>query len=145
MTKHPENNRFYIYINPKISLNFQMYKLFLIAFILLTSSHFAYRQEKLSDQEVLDFWTPERLKQAKPLPMPILDIHGAPVPRNQSQKFATVPVPEPYSNTPYKGIGRLFFYMGSGMASCTAGAIGGSVIITAGHCKFHSILIFRCT
>lgn len=109
-----------------------MYKIFILIIFSIVCSQYVSQEKSLSDEEILAFWTPERIKNTKPLPIPIIDIHGAP--SSNQTKFATVPVPEPYSSSPYKAVGRLFFSIGTGTASCTACAIGGNVVLTAGHC-----------
>lgn len=45
---------------------------------------------------------------------------------------------EGITKQPYKTAGKLIFETGMGESSCTAAAIGGNIVLTAGHCVYGS-------
>jgi hypothetical protein len=67
--------------------------------------------------DVLKFWTTERMMNAIPMDMPVLkDFKNL---KSKSSIKATSIVSVAYSTMPYKTAGRLFFTTAAGGASCT--------------------------
>jgi hypothetical protein len=90
-------------------------------------------------QAAIDYWTPERMREAVPLEEPV-SAKGIP---GAEARAAIAPPPDqetsPGADTlyPQRVHGKLFLMVGQANASCSATlvtAFGKAVIITAGHC-----------
>lgn len=102
--------------------------------------------------EILKFWTPERMKEARPIEDLLQEERFFPkYPQNHippKSTFETDYVPvEDYPKRPFEQTGKLFFTYGNRTASCSASSTGGNAVITAGHCisidgEYHSNWIF---
>jgi hypothetical protein len=101
---------------------------------------------KATTEEVLAYWTPERMMHAKPLPLRIVKSDSPDQLFNITK--TTGLVANAYTDFPYKTAGKMYFTTSSGSASCSATAIGGNLVLTAGHCVhpgsggFYSNIIF---
>jgi len=101
-----------------------------------------------SSEEIIKFWTPERMRSAIPIPFPVVPRQSSRHNNNNRNKTAqhqstvrpqnTQLVDVPYSYSPYQSTGKLFLWTGSYYASCTASHIGNNKILAAGHCVFGS-------
>src|SRR6478672_5861861 len=101
-------------------------------------------EAKLTPEKVLNYWTPEKLRAARPI-TPIaterdLELAGAdmktlkkpaPAPLFVSSRIVPQAADTAY---PYSAVGRLAFNTPGGQASCSAAVIAPRLIITAGHC-----------
>jgi len=94
-----------------------------------------------SPERVSRYWTPERMRSAKPYPLPTVDIPEdprAPAFHTRSATctadFANVSNVQAYSKPPSSAIGRLFFRLGGQNMHCTAAIGNAHTIWTAGHC-----------
>jgi hypothetical protein len=138
-----------------------MSRLFVVSFILclvfiVFQEGIVYRHPKnpnvmvkeISNQEqkaASDFWTPERMAQAKPieelLPSSFFDKFGMPSvqepPAGKFEPDTDFVRPESlYQVHPYKTMGRAFFLFDNRTASCSASSSGNNAVLTAGHCLF---------
>jgi len=123
-------------------------KIILILFISLFIFSFANENIVASKdfelhEEILNFWTEERMKSAVPMDIMVVDLNNETyAPEFEKQKYisfedfnqgGTRECPNPGTH-PYATVGKLFFNTGGGQSSCTATSVGGDVILTAGHC-----------
>lgn len=90
------------------------------------------------ERDVIKYWTPERMKRAKPF-MPILE--GNTTDSDFASKTEEVPYDE-YSNQPYKVVGKVFFSSGGNDYVCSASASGNNAVLTAGHCVSDGYVFF---
>ncbi|HET7573738.1 MAG TPA: hypothetical protein VFJ99_01345 [Solirubrobacterales bacterium] len=91
-------------------------------------------------RQVLCYWTPERMREARPLEMsvgsggaPRLTL-GRPAPAVATASFLTVPTPD---QPPYSVNGRIFLKQGPLEGFCSGTAINSpsrQLVLTAGHC-----------
>ncbi|MCU1284066.1 MAG: hypothetical protein JWO13_416 [Acidobacteriales bacterium] len=102
-------------------------------------------------ESILAYWTPERLANAKPIPMPILSAPSpAPYQRGDKRDINFIRIQNEFMSVqqdavrvadinaaPYAAIGMLFFTNGGSDWSCTAFAVDKSVFFTAAHCFFN--------
>ena len=108
--------------------------------------------EPAKRNEALEFWTTERMKEARPIEE-LLEEDGI-LPKSIPNHLPTKSIlntdyvqPEEYQMRPYAQTGKLFFTYQNRTASCSASSTGGNAVITAGHCisingVFHSNWIF---
>jgi len=94
-------------------------------------------------EQVVSYWTQERMASAIPREL-ILNAEGKRIhfeysSRNYS-KLEGVPtrgthdVRDSYSTNPYHQVGKVFFSDGANNYVCSGSAVGGNVVLTAGHC-----------
>ncbi len=93
--------------------------------------------------EVTQFWTPERIKEAVSLDLVTMEgepKHSEDQGRERIHRSATTDfvADAQYSTDPYQKVGRLFFTFEGSMFACSASSVGGSYIITAAHCLVRS-------
>jgi len=124
----------------------------ILTILVLVNCHY-FPTKTVSDAEMVDallFWTEERIKNAKPLDIPVVNM-AEPFNETFQDGGNTKPVPEnQYRNQPYRTAGKLLFNTGSGTASCTASSIGNNAVLTAGHCihpgngnNYYTQVVFR--
>jgi len=100
---------------------------------------------KSTRQEILDYWTPERMASAIPRDIVMRIFNGTyPVSTKgkamPDAKLSLLPpsgtniVTYDYGTTPYKQVGKVFFSDGTYNYVCSGSAVGKSVVLTAGHC-----------
>lgn len=85
-------------------------------------------------QSVLEYWTADKMKNAKPYPRPkangiILQQHE----QIEEQEPSPVPVHQ-YRSFPYRVVGRVYFTRDGQDFVCSAASTGGDAVITAAHC-----------
>jgi hypothetical protein len=91
----------------------------LLSFFIFSCLSFEFQNEKVKDDshDVIKFWTRERMLNAKPMDLPILQEFKT-MKSNSSTKATTI-VNVAYSTMPYKAAGRIFFNAATGGASCS--------------------------
>ena len=107
-------------------------KILLTILFTISLAQIVQKQTKDLEKDILAYWTPERMKNAIPIPLPIVK-HNRPN-NTFSPFFSTQQVPVPLSTPPYRMEGKLFLETPRGGASCTATAVGNNAVLTAGHC-----------
>lgn len=84
------------------------------------------------DNEILNFWTRDKMLQAKPMSLIMIDKDPL---KKTSFINQTIEVPkEDYSKLPFESTGKFFFTFNGESYSCTANSLDKNIIITAGHC-----------
>jgi hypothetical protein len=91
----------------------------LLSCFIFSCLSFEFQNEKVKDDshDVIKFWTRERMLNAKPMDLPILQEFKT-MKSNSSTKATTI-VNVAYSTMPYKAAGRIFFNTATGGASCS--------------------------
>eukprot|EP01080_Neovahlkampfia_damariscottae_P006992 gene6992-11158_t len=107
------------------------------------ASTYVHVYEKSEIQKTLDFWTTERMKNAKPFGLLSVNETGhwdgklaqeIDMDSNPNTKY----VPEDKLNqTPYKESGKVFFFFRGRTYVCSASSLQNNVVITAGHCMVY--------
>eukprot|EP01080_Neovahlkampfia_damariscottae_P007799 gene7799-12273_t len=85
-------------------------------------------------KSVEEYWTPERLADVAPMELPLNPDVTETSTKLTKIEANTKPVPTPYKKAPHIYTGKLLFQTPKGRSSCTASAVGGNVVLTAGHC-----------
>jgi hypothetical protein len=92
---------------------------FLFSCLILTCFTFNFPNAKVKDNadDLMKFWTRERMMNAKPMDLPVLGDFKS-LKSNATIKETSI-VTAAYSTMPYKAAGRLFFSTAAGGASCS--------------------------
>ena len=129
-------------------------KLIIVALcVLVVALNANFIEEVVSETQlksVEKYWTKENIASATPMEMPVVDLKSMKLSKLTAKSVEggnTKPVPTPYRNRPHIYTGKLLFQTARGrclffffltnyffLASCTASAVGGNIVITAGHC-----------
>jgi hypothetical protein len=91
----------------------------LLSCLIFSCFSFEFPNEKIKDDshDIIKFWTRERMMNARPMDLPVLqDFKNFKT--NTSTKATTI-VNVAYSTMPYKAAGRIFFSTSTGGASCS--------------------------
>ena len=83
------------------------------------------------------YWTPARMREAKPADRTLSGTFAAPAARLSAAAASAVQVPPPYTSQPTSTNGKVFFTMGGADYVCSGTALlsgNKSVVWTAGHC-----------
>lgn len=113
-------------------------KTFLLCVIILVATcDVIYNIPKKEQDETIQFWTEDKLKQARPIEFYLLN---KTIPNfEKSNILADTEYVEPvslYQQYPYSTMGKLFFQVPGGYAYCSASATGNNALLTAAHCVF---------
>jgi hypothetical protein len=94
------------------------------------------------EKEVLEYWTPERMRNAIPIDFSTT--------KSSSKMNITEYVPaNEYTQLPYKAIGKIYFTRAGMNYVCSGVSNGNCTVITAGHCvsdgqgHYHQNWIFK--
>jgi V8-like Glu-specific endopeptidase len=91
-------------------------------------------------QATLDYWTPQRLAEAIPAPLgglPGGSVTDRSAPELAAAASSTAPVPDgQYGQLPYRATGKVYYFdpVADLNFVCSGVAVGGRVVLTAGHC-----------
>jgi len=115
----------------------------LLAFFALSSAKTVSNRSTVPRQKILEYWTPERIASAIPRDI-VLQGDGKTNPTGRvNYKVSSSEVPpsgttrvdaSKYNTNPYKQVGKIFFSIGTSNYVCSGSAVGGNVVLTAGHC-----------
>jgi hypothetical protein len=91
----------------------------LLACFIFSCLSIEFPNEKVKDDshDLIKFWTRERMMNARPMDLPVLQDFKN-IKTNASTKATTI-VNVAYSTMPYKAAGRIFFSTATGGASCS--------------------------
>jgi len=123
---------------------------------LTVSANVISHRVKESPEEIRAFWTPERMKMAKPMPVPeeiLVDTSsievgepgsskpspspGSGAPHwNKTSEWSPVVVTNPGS-TPWSAVGKVYYTIDDAYFQCSGSQIGNNTVLTAAHCVYY--------
>jgi len=104
---------------------------------MLDDGQFLKGPEQPDPEEVLKYWTPERMRDAKPEPMRLVPgPEQAEASKTRSLAAVTTTRVRDLHTYPYNAVGRLYYSRGANTWSCTATIIASNIILTAAHCMY---------
>jgi V8-like Glu-specific endopeptidase len=115
-----------------------MLKLFCLA-VLLLAINANFIEKTLTEEETkaaLEFWSQKTLSTTEPIDMPKSFTRSTQFTKITELGGNTTEVKHPYTKRPHIFTGKLFLELPTRTASCSASAIGGNRVITAGHCVY---------
>lgn len=112
----------------------------------LATSH---QLRSLTQREILEYWTPERMQAAAPLDISPTNFNPSSVPveisgtdavyasvsRRAPFNFTSGYAPS-YTTSPWKAIGRVFLTLGGADNYCSGSVVDSNLVLTAGHCVY---------
>jgi hypothetical protein len=108
--------------------------------VLLLSINANFIEKTFTQEETkatLNFWSQKTLSSVEPIEMPKSST-GISTEITKITEFGgnTTEVKHPYTKRPHLFTGKLFLDIPGRTASCSASAIGGNLVLTAGHCVY---------
>jgi len=118
--------------------------LLVVIFIAMSCAFSISFRPNSTHEQILKYWTPERMKSAIPKEI-IFKTHlsnkiqfseinqDSPLEGEPKKGTSNVDVND-YTNNPYHQVGKVFFSDGPNNYVCSGSAVGGNIVLTAGHC-----------